>query len=235
MDPSPHRLPPSFSRGRSYAPSYGTSNYSSPGAIYTTPIVSNVPIGVSYSNRSLAIKDKPPSPSARRRILDDYSESSSSGIYSTGGSRYRSSRLTQEASPTSSQSSKLTRRIDSFLRTSEQTIDRVSRRPTTSRYVLPDSPDLSLSLSARGPAHRSTSAASIAVKAGKHLEALISPKKLTGTGGSTSESLDNLDSDSDESLDISDDTSADLSKVMRNINCGVFSKHILLLIVTTCH
>ena len=189
------------------------SKYSSPSTIYTPPPVINIlPIGVSYSSRTLAMRNAPSPPSPRRRMLDDLSESSSGASYSTGRS-FRSNRTSNSTdrniiSPTISQSSKLTKRIDNFLRTSDQT-----RRVHTSRYRGdPDSPELSLSLSRR--AQRSTSAASIAVKADKHLETLATSKKVTRTGGSTSESLDNLDSDSDESLDlVSDDTSADLSKV----------------------
>lgn len=142
------------------------------------------------------------------------------------------------------QSANLSRQIDKFLKKSDHTLDRYSTviksrsssrvagqrgRSLTPGGTLDTSPDRSLSLSCR--AQNSTSAASIAVKAEKHLEALnvgvgliagktapIAEREEDDLGSSSSDSFDDFDTDEDllrsgDVLDISDDTSADLSKV----------------------
>ncbi|KAK4326611.1 hypothetical protein Pmani_002863 [Petrolisthes manimaculis] len=142
------------------------------------------------------------------------------------------------------QSANLSRQIDKFLKKSDHTLDRYSTviksrsssrvsgqrgRSLTPGGTLDTSPDRSLNLSCR--AQRSTSAASIAVKAEKHLEALslsmgpkarktapIAEREEDDLGNSSSDSFDEFDTDEDllrsgEVFDISDDTSADLSKV----------------------
>ncbi|XP_042238806.1 uncharacterized protein LOC121877237 isoform X2 [Homarus americanus] len=141
------------------------------------------------------------------------------------------------------QSSNLTRQIDKFLKKTDHMLDRYTAivesrsssglagrrgKSLTPGRGLDDSPDPSLCLSHR--AQRSTSAASIAVKAEKHLESL---SRITGTkktapiaeheedgdlDSSSSESFDEFDTDNDvlrsnDVFDISDDTSADLSKL----------------------
>ncbi|KAK3877197.1 hypothetical protein Pcinc_018083 [Petrolisthes cinctipes] len=141
-------------------------------------------------------------------------------------------------------SANLSRQIDKFLKKSDHTLDRYSSviksrsssrvsgqrgRSLTPGGTLDTSPDRSLNLSCR--AQRSTSAASIAVKAEKHLEALslsvgpkarktapIAEREEDNLGSSSSNSFDEFDTDEDvlrsgEVFDISDDTSADLSKV----------------------
>ncbi|KAF2362553.1 hypothetical protein FHG87_006689 [Trinorchestia longiramus] len=212
----------------SYAPArFPSPVYGTPPIVYS-PVGSTIPIGVSFSSRSLASsRDLPPSPTyphRRGRYEDTFASTSYTSTTSSSG-RYGHSPSTRTIDPydisiggsstSCSHSSKLSRRIDSFLKTSEQTIERVSRRrgSGSSWITAPDSPDLSLSLSGR--AYRSTSAASIAVKAKKHLNALNDCANKTSVAGcSTSDSLDDLDSDSDDGLnEVSDDTSADLSKL----------------------
>ncbi|XP_064118361.1 nucleolar protein dao-5-like isoform X3 [Macrobrachium nipponense] len=149
-------------------------------------------------------------------------------------------------------SSGLTRQIDKFLKKSDHTLDRYhnvvqsrsggmvggwrhrgkSMTPAGGREESPEPSTLGLSYRSQ----RSTSAASIAVKAEKHLESLKSGDKakrkstaaapiaeheedqLDDDLSSTDSSLDGFDTDDDvprstDVFDISDDTSADLSKL----------------------
>ena len=238
--PSPYRpqWPPSSFINPTRSPStvFNNSNVSGGGLTYSTSVLGSVPsnglynsslsgsfssIGSGSSWFSPRELSSPTCPRRGTRRYDDASDSSGS----SGRLTYK---LDKAAKPTSTNpfskvspinsitcsetSSKLTRRIDTFLKNSEQTMDRVSRRNTT-RIGMPDSsPDLSLSRSSL--TRRSTSAVSIALKAGKHLKVLNKKGKGGAADCSTSESIDNLDSDSDEGVEyISDDTSADLSKV----------------------
>ncbi|XP_047480354.1 microtubule-associated protein futsch-like isoform X4 [Penaeus chinensis] len=136
------------------------------------------------------------------------------------------------------QSSSLSRQINQFLQKSDHALDRFakvvqsrsgSRAKSRTPGVRDDSPDRSLALSYRS--QRSTSAASIAVKAEKHLETLgrigsgrkaapIAEREEDDDLGSSSseDSFDEFDTEHDvprstDVFDISDDTSADLSKL----------------------
>ncbi|XP_037800928.1 nucleolar protein dao-5-like isoform X2 [Penaeus monodon] len=135
------------------------------------------------------------------------------------------------------QSSSLSRQINQFLQKSDHALDRFakvvqsrsgSRAKSRTPGVRDDSPDRSLALSYRS--QRSTSAASIAVKAEKHLETLgrigggkaapIAEREEVDDLGSSSgeDSFDEFDTEHDvphstDVFDISDDTSADLSKL----------------------
>ncbi|XP_063604341.1 titin-like isoform X2 [Penaeus indicus] len=136
------------------------------------------------------------------------------------------------------QSSSLSRQINQFLQKSDHALDRYakvvqsrsgSRAKSRTPGVRDDSPDRSLALSYRS--QRSTSAASIAVKAEKHLETLgrigggkkaapIAEREEDDDLGSSSseDSFDEFDTEHDvprstDVFDISDDTSADLSKL----------------------
>ena len=202
------------------------------------------------------------SPSPRRRrfedpfTLSDSSSSSSGPSYPSALSPFRRSRKDKQDStlsssrftsppvvPTSATSkpigtsgvSKLSRRIDSFLRTSEQTIDRVNRSRQGSRGPSGEpsfngNHDGDISLSLSGRAFKSPSAVSIAIKADKQLAAMKNGNHKKGCD--TSESLDNLDSDSDEDLcDISDDTSADLSKVGWLVLCIIKSEYLWIKVI----
>ncbi|XP_068248759.1 uncharacterized protein [Palaemon carinicauda] len=147
-------------------------------------------------------------------------------------------------------SSGLTRQIDKFLKKSDHTLDRYqnlvqsrsggrvgglsqrgkSMTPAGGREESPEASTLGLSYRSQ----RSTSAASIAVKAEKHLESLLSEGKVRKTATApiaeheedqldddlsiSDSSLDGFDTDDDvprstDVFDISDDTSADLSKL----------------------
>ncbi|XP_042862173.1 protein piccolo-like isoform X4 [Penaeus japonicus] len=135
------------------------------------------------------------------------------------------------------QSSSLSRQINQFLQKSDHALDRFakvvqsrsgSRARSKTPAVREESQERSLALSYRS--QRSTSAASIAVKAEKHLETMgrigggkaapIAEREEDDDLGSSSseDSFDEFDTEHDvprstDVFDISDDTSADLSKL----------------------
>ncbi|KAG0722199.1 hypothetical protein GWK47_044954 [Chionoecetes opilio] len=174
------------------------------------------------------------SPASRRRALEAHEDPDP--VVFNAGVTFRLGRETHvhrhvdvqpaHATP-EAPSAALTRQIDKFLRKSDHALDRYSsllesrsssglagrrgRSMTPGGSMGLDSPDASLSLRAQ----RSTSAASIAVKAEKHLEALGPVgRRPTGPIVEREEDDDDLTSSSSDSLDdLSDDTSADLSKV----------------------
>lgn len=169
-----------------------------------------------------------PTPRRRFRPLDDEDEAPDPVVFNAGvtfrlgreAHVHRHVEVQPAHATPEAPSAALTRQIDKFLRKSDHALDRYkgvleSRSSSTlaGRSVTParglDSPDISLSLRAQ----RSTSAASIAVKAEKHLESLGTVGRR-GAAPIAEHDEDDFDSSSSDSFDdLSEDTSADLSKV----------------------
>ncbi|XP_050714026.1 serine/arginine repetitive matrix protein 2-like isoform X3 [Eriocheir sinensis] len=233
---SPPRFPYNVTGGRShqgYVPGgvvHGPSPYLGHATTPSSPYYGRG--GADYyagERRAAAV-----SPSARRRLraLEDDEEAADPVVFNAGVT-FRLGRESHvhrhvEVQPAhatpEAPSAALTRQIDKFLRKSDHALDRYkgvleSRSSSMlaghrGRSATPglgvDSPDVSLSMRAQ----RSASAASIAVKADKHFEALGSVGRRSAAPIAEHEEDDDFDSSSSDSFDdLSEDTSADLSKL----------------------